>query len=92
MHVDYLNIIFELSHTSNIVMRVRRMWIASLVFGTLSYIYSGTSKLTLRAGRSGGRIPVAATFSAPVQTGAGRHPASYTMGTGSFLGGKAAGA
>ena len=25
-------------------------------------------------------------FSAPVQTGPGAHPASYTMGTGSFLG------
>jgi len=33
-----------------------------------------------------------ASFSAPVQTGPGAHPASYTMGTGSFLGGKAAGA
>jgi hypothetical protein len=31
-------------------------------------------------------------FSAPVQTGPGAHPASCTMGTGSFLGGKAAGA
>jgi hypothetical protein len=27
-----------------------------------------------------------ARFSAPVQTGPGAHPASYTMGTGSFLG------
>ena len=27
-----------------------------------------------------------ATFSAPVQTGPGAHPASYTMGTGSFPG------
>jgi hypothetical protein len=26
-------------------------------------------------------------FSAPVQTGPGAHPASYTMGTGSFRGG-----
>ena len=33
-----------------------------------------------------------ARFSAPVQTGPGAHPASYTMGTGSFPGGKAAGA
>ena len=33
-----------------------------------------------------------ARFSAPVQTRPGAHPASYTMGTGSFLGGKAAGA
>ena len=38
------------------------------------------------AGRSGDRIPVGARFSAPVQTGHGAHPASYTMGTGSFPG------
>jgi hypothetical protein len=30
------------------------------------------------------RIPVEARFSAPVQTGPGAHPASYTMGTCSF--------
>ena len=41
---------------------------------------------SLRAGRSGHRIPVGARFSAPVQTGPGTHPASYTMGTGSFPG------
>ena len=34
--------------------------------------------------RSGDRIPVAARFSAPVQTGPEAHPASCTMGTGSF--------
>jgi hypothetical protein len=41
---------------------------------------------SLRAGRSGDRIPVGARFSGPVQTGSGAHPASYTMGTGSFPG------
>jgi hypothetical protein len=40
----------------------------------------------LRAGRSGDRIPVVARFSAPVQTGREAHPASCTMGTGSFPG------
>jgi hypothetical protein len=40
----------------------------------------------------GDRIPVEARFSAPVQTGPGAHPASYTMDTGSLPGGKAAGA
>ena len=39
---------------------------------------------SLRPGRSKDRIPVGARFSAPVQTGPGAHPASYTMGTGSF--------
>jgi hypothetical protein len=40
----------------------------------------------LRAGRSGDGIPVGTKFSAPVQTGPGAHPASCTMGTGSFPG------
>jgi hypothetical protein len=30
-------------------------------------------------------IPVGARFSAPIQTGPGAHPASFTMGTGSFF-------
>jgi len=47
---------------------------------------------SLRAGRSRDRIPVGARFSAPVQTGSQAHPASSTMGTGSFPGIKAAGA
>jgi len=40
----------------------------------------------LRAGRSGDRILVEARFSTPVQTAPGAHPASYTVGTGSFPG------
>jgi hypothetical protein len=39
---------------------------------------------SLRAGRSVDRISVGARFSAPVHTGPGAHPASYTMGTGTF--------
>ena len=41
---------------------------------------------SLRTARSGDRIPVESRFSAPAQTGPGAHPASYTMGTGSFPG------
>ena len=41
---------------------------------------------SLRAGRSGDRIPVGERFSAPVQIGPGAHPASYTMSTGSLPG------
>ena len=40
----------------------------------------------LRDGRSWDRIQLRARFSAPVKTGPGAHPASYTMGTGSFPG------
>jgi hypothetical protein len=42
----------------------------------------------LRVGLSGDRIPMRARFSAPVQTGPGAHPASCTVGTGSFPGGR----
>jgi len=41
---------------------------------------------SLRAGRSGDRIPVEARFSAPVQTGPGTRPAPCTMRTGPFPG------
>ena len=40
----------------------------------------------LRAGRSGNRFPVGARFSAPVKTDPWAHPASCTIGTGSFPG------
>ena len=40
----------------------------------------------LRAGQSGDRILVGARFSTPVRTGPGTHPASCTMGIGSFPG------
>jgi hypothetical protein len=39
---------------------------------------------------AGDRIPVGPKFFAPVQTGPWAHPASYTMGTVYFPGGKAA--
>jgi hypothetical protein len=48
--------------------------------------YTQATCFKLQAGRSGDRIPVGTRFSAPVQTGPGAHPASYTMGTGSFPG------
>jgi hypothetical protein len=50
------------------------------------YIYLSRYSDWLRAGRSGDRIPMEARFSAPVQTGPGAHPASYTMVTVFFPG------
>jgi hypothetical protein len=52
----------------------------------LTYVLTPWNSDWLRAGRSGDRIPVGAIFSAPVQTGPGVHPATCTMGTGSFPG------
>ena len=43
---------------------------------------------SLHAGQCGDRIPVGARFFVPVPTGPVAHPASYTMGTGSFPGTK----
>ena len=50
------------------------------------YIYRSLSRDSLRGGRTGNRIPVWAKFSAQFKIGPGAHPASYTMGFGSFLG------
>jgi hypothetical protein len=44
----------------------------------------GRYSYSLRAGRSGDRIPVGTRFSASVQTGPEAHPANYTMGNGSL--------
>jgi len=51
-----------------------------------SYVFYIYVSDWLRAGWSGDRIPVVTRFSALVQTGPGAHPASCTMGTGSFPG------
>jgi hypothetical protein len=45
--------------------------------------------IVTRYGTVRNRIPVGAIFSAPIQTGPGAHPASYSMGTGSLGGGGA---
>jgi hypothetical protein len=51
----------------------------------------GQDSDSLRAGRSGDRIPVGVRFSAPVQTGPVAHPTSYTTGYRVFPGGIAGG-
>jgi hypothetical protein len=52
----------------------------------MSTILNSRYSDSLRAGRSGKRIPVGVRFSAPVHTSPEAHPASCTMRTGSFPG------
>jgi len=58
-------------------------WYVQILVGRDSWVDIATR---YGAGRSGDRIPESARFSAPVQTGPGAHPASYTIGAGSFPG------
>ena len=69
----------------------RRLLYLKTQFVTRSKHFSSRYSNSLRAGRSEDRIPVGPRFSAPVQTGPGAHPASCTMGTGSFPGAKRSG-
>jgi len=61
-------------------MDVCPLWMLCVVRQFSPYSHS------LWTGRSGDQLPVGARFSAPVQTGSEAHPASNTMGTGSFSG------
>jgi len=56
-----------------------RLWDKEDGVRFLKYMYRRSE--SLRAGRSGDRILVEATFFAPVQTGLGAHQASCTVGT-----------
>jgi hypothetical protein len=81
----------ELLHTSGTTSRIEprsfliQVKLLQPSFVSFSFsLYCLFIYLLLRVGRSADRIPVGASFSLPVQTGRGDHPASYTGGTGSF--------
>ena len=67
------------------VFRAGEVWLVMYCWAN-EYVPRQRSRYSdsLRAGRSGDQILVGARFSAPDQTGPGAHPASFTMGTGSF--------
>ena len=79
---------FEILH-SLLKMLLRQHLVNSTVTTRLNYHLSFVLLLHRSDeepwGRSGDRIQVGGKFSAPVQTGPGAHPATCTMGTGSFL-------
>ena len=69
--------------------RLLRAWTDKLPYdGTENAGRDGSVGMATRYGLNGSGIESrwGARFSAPVQTGPGAHPASYTMGTGSFPG------
>jgi hypothetical protein len=76
----------------NVNMQLNLLGLAAMsgCFNRLTFHRSAGTAIRCRdslcAGRSGNQIPVVVRFSAPVQTGPGAHPASYTMVTGSFPG------
>jgi hypothetical protein len=71
--------------TSELINVVKILLLYILVH-TYIHIYICVGIYMLRAGRYWNRIPMGAKFSAPVQTGPGAHPTSYTIGTVSFPG------
>ena len=74
-------------HFTFFFIRISMLWLLLLMYtDCLRYHRDSAVGITgmLRAGRSWDRIPLGATLSAPIQTGPGAHPASYTMGTGSL--------
>jgi hypothetical protein len=83
-HVTSLNILYwtDMENTK---------WYKS-AFGNRIFIYNVFSRAGYGLNGPGIESRWGARFSALVQTGPGAHPASYVMGTGSFPGGKAAGA
>jgi hypothetical protein len=63
-------------------------WHTTLLFSVLVYYFSRSYKCPaslLVAGLSRDQIPVLVRFSTTIQTSPGAHPASYKMGTRSFL-------
>jgi hypothetical protein len=83
VHDHLLEIRSTMFHGEGFIICKLKIWL------TPTHLWAG--KLSrysdwLRAGWSGDRILVRSRFYSPVQTGPGAHPASCTMGTGSFPG------
>ena len=87
-----MNLYYFLSnlHDTTTFQTATTFWTGCTNYALITLIHRGpgSSRYSDRlwAGQSGNRIPVGATFSAPVQTRSRAHPTSCTMGTRSFPG------
>jgi len=93
--------IFKTAHTNQLGMTTKPGYIPNIKTVILHFFKHSRNKVGrdisvgiaphYRLDGPGIKSEWGARFSAPVQTGSGAHPASHTMCTGSFPGGKAAG-
>ena len=86
-HCEGSSVMWEIDRRLQKYETLRNVWMVFVLR------YAGNKLHLYRSIKNRGeRIPVGVRFSAPVQTGPADHPASYSMGTESFLGVNAAGA